>query len=200
MNLLTPYTHHSELQVITALLVISTLCKTPQYPLSLFPACLVFISRSPATASNSDNSSVSRSQVLFKAVRAELLSTVNSTIAPSLLSLPCRAQLNCQPSTVNFITRLTLLMTFRHEPHRKPRFHCYWITIPLPLPSNSRCTAVPFEVPAQQRVYRGVDAAVKIWSRIREVLSSNLGRDAGYPDWSISWFFSVPLCNCGGCI
>jgi hypothetical protein len=29
----------------------------------------------------------------------ELLSTVNSTIAPSLLTLPCRARLNCQPST-----------------------------------------------------------------------------------------------------
>jgi hypothetical protein len=29
----------------------------------------------------------------------ELLSTVNSTIAPFLLSLPCRLELNCQPST-----------------------------------------------------------------------------------------------------
>jgi hypothetical protein len=30
---------------------------------------------------------------------AELLSTVNLTLAPSLLSLPCRARLNCQAST-----------------------------------------------------------------------------------------------------
>jgi hypothetical protein len=29
----------------------------------------------------------------------ELLSTVNWTTVPSLLSLPCRARLNCQPST-----------------------------------------------------------------------------------------------------
>jgi hypothetical protein len=36
---------------------------------------------------------------LVTATRAELLSTVNSTIAPSLLSLPCRSQLNYQPST-----------------------------------------------------------------------------------------------------
>jgi hypothetical protein len=34
------------------------------------------------------------------------LSTVHSTTAPSLVSLPCRAQLNCQPST-NWI-RVTL--------------------------------------------------------------------------------------------
>jgi hypothetical protein len=34
---------------------------------------------------------------LLTAARAELLSTVNTTIAPSLLSLPCRAQLNWLP-------------------------------------------------------------------------------------------------------
>jgi hypothetical protein len=35
---LTTYTHHSELQVITALSLISTLYKSSQHPLSLFPA------------------------------------------------------------------------------------------------------------------------------------------------------------------
>jgi hypothetical protein len=36
MYLLTDYTHHSELQVITALSLISTFYKSPQHPLSLF--------------------------------------------------------------------------------------------------------------------------------------------------------------------
>jgi hypothetical protein len=41
MDLLTSYTHHSELQVITALSLISTLYKSPQQPPSLYPAlCL----------------------------------------------------------------------------------------------------------------------------------------------------------------
>jgi hypothetical protein len=41
---LTIYAQHSELQVITALSLTSTLCKPPRYPLSLFPAYCVFIS------------------------------------------------------------------------------------------------------------------------------------------------------------
>jgi hypothetical protein len=53
LDLMTTYTHHSELPVITALSLISTLYTSPQKPLSLFPACYVFISRSLATASNS---------------------------------------------------------------------------------------------------------------------------------------------------
>jgi hypothetical protein len=64
MVLLTTYTHHSE-QVITALLLISILKKSPQHPLNLFfPACCV-ISRSLATASDSGDSSTSHAQVLF---------------------------------------------------------------------------------------------------------------------------------------
>jgi hypothetical protein len=34
MDLLTPYTHHSELQAITALSLITTLYKSPQHSLS----------------------------------------------------------------------------------------------------------------------------------------------------------------------
>jgi hypothetical protein len=65
MDLLTTYTHHSELQVITELLQISTLYKSSQHSLSLFPACCVFISRSLATASNSGDFSASRAHVLY---------------------------------------------------------------------------------------------------------------------------------------
>jgi hypothetical protein len=50
MDLFTTYSHHSELQVITALSLISTNHKSPQHTLSLFPACCVFISRSLVTA------------------------------------------------------------------------------------------------------------------------------------------------------
>jgi hypothetical protein len=51
LDVLTTYTHHSELQVITALSQISTLYDSPQHPLSLFQPA-VFTSRSPAKASN----------------------------------------------------------------------------------------------------------------------------------------------------
>jgi hypothetical protein len=63
MYLLESYTQHSELQVITTLSLISTLYKSPQHLLSLFPACCV-ISRFLLTASNSGDSSTSRAQVL----------------------------------------------------------------------------------------------------------------------------------------
>jgi hypothetical protein len=59
---LTTYIHHSELQVITALLLISTLHKSPQHPLNIFQLC-VFIGRSPATAFNSRGSSASQPPV-----------------------------------------------------------------------------------------------------------------------------------------
>jgi hypothetical protein len=57
-NLLTTYKHHSELQVITALSLISTLYKPPQHPLSLFS------SRFLVTAFNNGHSSASRAQIL----------------------------------------------------------------------------------------------------------------------------------------
>jgi hypothetical protein len=74
---------------------ISTLYKSQQHPLSLLQPA-VFTSRSLAKAFNSGDSSASCAQFL-SSHRAELLSTVNSTIAPSLLSLPCRARLNSSP-------------------------------------------------------------------------------------------------------
>jgi hypothetical protein len=56
MALLTTYVHRSELQVITAPLLISTLYKSPQQQLSHFPACSVFNSRSPAMHSSNGDS------------------------------------------------------------------------------------------------------------------------------------------------
>jgi hypothetical protein len=117
-DLLTIYTHHSELQVITALSLISTLYKSPQHPLGPSPARCVFISQSLATASNSGDYSASRAKVILSqpAAHTELNSTVNLTIAPSILRLSCRAQLNSLLQTV-------LLITCQHGPHRKHRFH-----------------------------------------------------------------------------
>jgi hypothetical protein len=97
MDLLTTYTHDSEVQVITAPPLISTIHKSSQHPLSIFPACCIFTSRSLATASNSgDFFSFTRWGPLFTASRAEL--------------------------TLNWL--IPQLITSRHGPRWKPRFHC----------------------------------------------------------------------------
>jgi hypothetical protein len=75
------YTHHSELQEITALSLISTLCKSPQHPLSYFPACCVFLSHSLATAASSGDSSASRYQLLSSQPPVQ-----NSTFNPLLFT------------------------------------------------------------------------------------------------------------------
>jgi hypothetical protein len=118
MDLLTTYTRDLELQAITALSLMYTL-KIITEPAKPFPACCVFISRSLATASNSGDSSASRDQVLSvqRIPRNWTLSIINSTIAPSHLSLPCRARLNCQPST-NWIALVVFFITPRRGPHR----------------------------------------------------------------------------------
>jgi hypothetical protein len=56
--------HDSELQAITAPPLISTIHKSPQRSVILFPACVVFTNRSLATSSNIRDSSASRAQVL----------------------------------------------------------------------------------------------------------------------------------------
>jgi hypothetical protein len=71
MDLLTTYTHHSELQVITPDIHILQITTAPA---KNFPACCVLTSFSLATVSNSGDSSASRALVT---ARAELLSTVN---------------------------------------------------------------------------------------------------------------------------
>jgi hypothetical protein len=124
------------------------------------PACSAFNGRFLATDVNDGDSSASRSQVLplrrisriwtrcFNWLAPRLaaishqppsllftdwLTTVNWTTALSPLRFPCRAQLKCQPSTINSGTRLTLLITVWHEPHRKHHFHFYSLTILRPL-------------------------------------------------------------------
>jgi hypothetical protein len=99
--------HHSELQAITVVSLISTLYKSPQHLLSLFPACCVFKSSSLATASNNGDASASSTHVVtvrqishnWTLFFTAGLSTLNWTGLPSLLSLPHRAQLSCQLST-----------------------------------------------------------------------------------------------------
>jgi hypothetical protein len=98
MYLLTTYTRHSELQVITALSLISTLYKSPQLPLSLFPACSVFNSRSLATANNSGDSSASRAQVLLSQppVQSSCQLSTDNCLGPRL------ATISHQPPSILF--------------------------------------------------------------------------------------------------
>jgi hypothetical protein len=63
-DLLIAYTHHLELQVATALSLISTLYKSLEHPLSLSPACFVFISHSLAMASKHGGFSASRTHII----------------------------------------------------------------------------------------------------------------------------------------
>jgi hypothetical protein len=72
MDLLTTYTHQTERQVITAPSLNSTLFKSLQHPLSIFPTCCVIINRSLTTAFNIGDSSASRAHGLSTASRAEL--------------------------------------------------------------------------------------------------------------------------------
>jgi hypothetical protein len=120
MDLLTTCTHHSELQVITTLSLIFALHKSPQHLLSLFQPAI----SSPAVPwqllLTVEILQLMHSAPLFTAARAELLPTIKSTIAPSLLSLPCRAQLNSQPST-KWNAPIVFFINPRRGPHQK---HC----------------------------------------------------------------------------
>jgi hypothetical protein len=44
--------------------------------------------------------------------------------------------------------------------------------------------------------FLSISVPLTLLLRIREVPSSNLGPDIGYPDGSFSWFSSVPPCEC----
>jgi hypothetical protein len=71
LDLLTTYTHNSGLQAITA--------PPPQHPLTLFPACYIFISRSLATAPNNADSSASQVHILASQTPVQnLLNWLNS--------------------------------------------------------------------------------------------------------------------------
>jgi hypothetical protein len=95
---LNTYTHDSELQGITALSLISILYKSLAHAKS---SQFTFSSRFIVTDPNSGDSpgSVLTSLLSGEYPATELPTTDNSTRAPSLFSLPWRAQLNCQTST-----------------------------------------------------------------------------------------------------
>jgi hypothetical protein len=101
----TTYAHHLELQVITALSLISTIYKSPQHPLSLFPACRVFINRSLATASNSGDSSASRAQVLSLRLTVQN-STITYQLNYSAISLQPPLQSSTELPTLNWTNSL----------------------------------------------------------------------------------------------
>jgi hypothetical protein len=92
MDLFTDHIHDSELQTITTPSLITT---APSKP---FPACCIFISRSLAAASNSDDSSASRAQVLS--------------------SQPPCAEHSSQLAT-KWVASIVFKITPRHGPHRK---------------------------------------------------------------------------------
>jgi hypothetical protein len=112
VNGIVDHLHHSELQVITALSLISTLYKSSQHMLSLFPACCAFNSRSLATASTVEipQHPALTSLLSGEYPTTELLSTVNYS------------DISSQPSLQNS-TELTaptvLVITSRHGPHIK---------------------------------------------------------------------------------
>jgi hypothetical protein len=64
MDLLTTFTHDSDLQAIAASTLISTIHKSRQNLRSLFTACCVFTSRSLITTFKSADSSASSAQIL----------------------------------------------------------------------------------------------------------------------------------------
>jgi hypothetical protein len=81
MDLLTTYTHDSELQAITAPPLISTIHKSPQHPLSLFLGCYML----PLTiASNSGDASASRAQILFS--QPPVQNCPNNWLCPLLIT------------------------------------------------------------------------------------------------------------------
>jgi hypothetical protein len=75
LDLLTTCTHHSKLQVITALSLLSTLYKSQQHPLSLFQPAV------SATALTVEILSFLHSGLFVTAAREELLSVISNTNA-----------------------------------------------------------------------------------------------------------------------
>jgi hypothetical protein len=103
------YWHNSELQVIRALSLNSTLYKSPQHQLSLLAIGCVLLSRSLATESNGGISSASSAQVLLLQPPVQNSYSTHSIIASPLLSLPCRAQI----STANPQQTLSIVLSVK---------------------------------------------------------------------------------------
>jgi hypothetical protein len=131
MDLLTTYAHNSELQVITALSLISTIHRSPQHSLSLSLACCVLTNRSLAMASNSGDSSASCSQVLSSHL------PVQNSCQLSLLSLSCRVQRTRFPNSLLYNSSVR---TTQKTPLSKSKsiVACVFVTVDMCLPS--RCS------------------------------------------------------------
>jgi hypothetical protein len=126
LHLLTTYTNNSELQVITAPSLISTLYKSPQYTLSLFPARCVFTSRSLVTACDSGDSSDSARK-----------SFLNGG------SPPTDSFLHRLRNRTDTVAPVVFLITPRHGPRREHRSfshanRCSGNVFAEPLPSSGR--------------------------------------------------------------
>jgi hypothetical protein len=127
MDLLTTYKHRLQLHVITVLSLIYTLYKSPQHPLSHFPACCVFISRSMVTASNSGDSSASCAQVL-----SSQPSVQNWTLKwelpgwqpfhTNVLVFSSQTDFQLTLATDNWVAPIVFLITTLHGQSRKHRF------------------------------------------------------------------------------
>jgi hypothetical protein len=103
MDLLTTYTHNSKLQAITASPLISTIHRSPQHPLSIFQPAVSPPAAPRQRLLTGEILQLHGLKFYLHSRRAELMSTVNSTTAPSLLSLPCKALLtDCQSQSQSY--------------------------------------------------------------------------------------------------
>jgi hypothetical protein len=149
MDLFPTQTHHSELQ-FTALLLMSTIYKSPQHPLSFFLASCIFISRSRVIALRVE-------MLLLYVLRFELrslpcrtlLSTINWTTVSSLLPLPSRGQ-------INSLLRTALLIGPPQEPNSehpvsksKSLFVCVFFSVGTRLPNRCSETVVIYSLISQ---------------------------------------------------
>jgi hypothetical protein len=126
MDLSNTNKHHSELPAITSSSLISTLYKSPQHQLSLFPACCVFISRSPAKASNSEDPSASRAQVIssqspvqYSTINCQL---INSQAGGHFTPTSCLLFTDWLAVTTHCQLTRVFKITPVHGPSRKHRF------------------------------------------------------------------------------
>jgi hypothetical protein len=87
--------------------------------------------------------SFTRSGPLVTAARAELFSTVNSTIAPSPHNLPCRDRLTGYPSSLLYNSSTRTAWTALHF-SRCMRNHCRGNIFSEPLPRNGSHITLPF--------------------------------------------------------
>jgi hypothetical protein len=109
MDLLTTYTHDSELQAITAPSLIYTLNKSLHAKST--PDCSVFTSRCLVTALNNGNSSASVFTSLLSDKYSTIHWTVNRTITPSRLT--SLVELNWTHCQVKVTLRLTVSQSVR---------------------------------------------------------------------------------------